>query len=286
MLFRILSALLASLALCSCSKPAQTADSFVEIKQAGVSLRFPSASFAGYSVKQEPKLTAQEIGTDIPIGVAPAHITIMFSDRRPLPALDKGPRYFLPARSYVALIPLEDKSVADFSKNYPQLSAAAAQLIDMLKDRPEAFGIKAPVPDLSSVDETQAIRCKVRYIDLPLISGLAYVTQYTQEDQGNPVNNEELTYVFQGMTKMDPLKPVPEKTRSPNPGRYYVDARFAITHASLPKGIDDANRIARDQENQYLRKAEKDLDATPDESFEPSLTVLRDILATISIAPN
>jgi hypothetical protein len=124
---------------------------------------------------------------------------------------------------------------------------------------------------LDSIDEEQEMHCKVRYIDLPVFSGIAFLAQYTQEDHGDPVNNEELHFVFQGLTK---------------DGRYYIDARFAITHPSLPKGVDDTNNIARDKDNQYLRKAEKDLDALPDESFKPSMVSLKQLLASISIAPN
>ena len=80
----------------------------------------------------------------------------------------------------------------------------------------------------------------------------------------------ELAYVFQGFLKTQ------------DSGRMYIDARFAITHFSLPKGIDDANRITRDKSNQYLRNAEKTLESHPDQSFQPSLSVLRDVLATIS----
>lgn len=90
----------------------------------------------------------------------------------------------------------------------------------------------------------------------------------TQEDHGDPVNNEDLRFVFQGVTK---------------DGRYYIDARFAIAHPSLPKGVADTNNIARDDGNQYLRKAEKDLEALPDESFKPSIADLNRLLASIAI---
>lgn len=261
---------LAAFFLCGCGRPAPTIETFVDVQQSGVSLRFPSSTFSRYSVQQEPKLTAQEIGTDIPIGVAPARIVVTFTDKRSLPALEKGPRYFLPARSYISFVPLEDKTVTDFAKSYPQVADAAKQLDVLLKNRPNISDVFKPVPDLAAIDEGQSLRCKVRYIVLPHLSGIAYVTQYSQEDQGNPANNEELAYVFQGFLKTQ------------NSGRMYIDARFAITHFSLPKGIDDANRITRDKSNQYLRNAEKTLESHPDQSFQPSLAVLRDVLATIS----
>jgi len=204
---------------------------------------------------QQPRLTAEENGTDVPVAVGPAHMVVSF---------DKE------SRSYISFVPLEDNSVSDYAKAYPQADKAAMELRKTFKDRPAEFSPGVQLPDLSAVDEEQELHAKVRYIDLPQLSGVAFLAQYTQEDHGDPVNNEELRYVFQGITK---------------DGRYYIDARFKIAHPSLPQGVQETNNIARDDGNQYLRRGEKDLEALPDDSFKPSITGLNRLLASIAVSP-
>ncbi len=268
----IFLALLASLSLCSCRRAAVAEFSpYTEVKQSGISLRFRSNEFGAPSITQQPRLTAEENGTDIPIDVGPARMVISFADKRPVHILSKEQSAQLPPRSYISFVPLDDKSVANYAKSYPQVYGTAKELRRVLKERPAEFKPGSQLPDLSSIDEEQEMHCKVRYIDLPSFSGIAFLAQYTQEENGDPVNNEELHFVFQGLTK---------------DGRYYIDARFAITHPSLPKDVADTNNIPRDKDNQYLRKAERDLDAFPDESFEPSIVTLKQLLGSISIAPN
>jgi hypothetical protein len=86
--------------------------------------------------------------------------------------------------------------------------------------------------------------------------------------QPNPVNNEELTLVFQGLTK---------------DGRYYVAARLAITHPSLPRGIDFTDEIERDRLWRYLGKTEKELEGFSEESFQPSLKSLKALLTSVDV---
>lgn len=265
---RILLALLVALSLFSCRRTAAPETStYIDVKQAGISLRFDSNDFAAASVTQRPRLTAEENGTDVPVDVGPTRMVIGFGDKR---QLDKDQSAQLPPRSYLSFVPLDDKSVANYAKSYPQVYGTATELRRVLKERPAEFKSNSQLPDLSSIDEEEEMHCKIRYIDLPLFSGITFLAQYTQEEHGDPVNNEELHFVFQGLTK---------------DGRYYIDGRFAITHPSLPKDPNATNNIARDDDNQYLRKAERDLDALPDESFRPSIVSLKQLLGSISIAP-
>jgi len=82
-----------------------------------------------------------------------------------------------------------------------------------------------------------------------------------------PINNEELTCNFQGLT---------------NDGKYYVAARFAITHPSLPKGIDFTKNTRQDPKLNYLKKEERRLNSLADSSFRPSLKSLKSLIASIS----
>jgi len=97
---------------------------------------------------------------------------------------------------------------------------------------------------------------------------LAQVRNDSQELEANPVNNEELTLNFQGLTK---------------DGRYYLAARLAITHPALPRGIDFTDDIERDKKHRYLRKAEEGLEELPEESFQPSMKSLKALLSSIHV---
>jgi hypothetical protein len=67
-------------------------------------------------------------------------------------------------------------------------------------------------------------------------------------------------------------------------GRYYVAARLAITHPSLPRGIDFTDNIVRDLSNyNYVKKKEKELDRFSEDSFWPSLKILKTLLSCIHV---
>jgi hypothetical protein len=239
-----------------------------EVKGSGVSLRYNPEYFSEDHVKQETRLTMQEVGTDIPIGVAPAHAIVSLKDKRPLPALDRGPRYFSPSYSSIAIIPLKDPSVKSYAKAYPDVSSEATSLRGVLARRPMTFGPKGTPPDLNNEDIEQAFHSRIRYLDFPLFSAISYLTAYTQEDEDDPVNNEQLALVVQGLTK---------------DGRYYIDARFAVTHPSLPQGIDSTKAMKGLARKQHLLKASQELNVLPDDSFWPPMASFKDLLASLAI---
>ena len=74
----------------------------------GITVQY-GADFTGHSWKQEPKLTQQEIGTDIPEGVAPLRPVLKLKGRLPGRADDNT----------IEVTPLADRSVRDFAKAYP-----------------------------------------------------------------------------------------------------------------------------------------------------------------------
>jgi hypothetical protein len=58
---------------------------------------------------------------------------------------------------------------------------------------------------------------------------------------------------------------------------------MAITHPSLPRGIDFTDHIERDIKLRYMKEGEKRLNRLDDDSFQPSLTELKKLLGSISI---
>ncbi len=81
-----------------------------------------AADFTGHSWKQEPKLTQQEISTDISEGVAPLRPVLQLKGRLPGRADDNT----------VEVTPLGDRSIHDFVKAYPGLNSSAVALRALL----------------------------------------------------------------------------------------------------------------------------------------------------------
>src|ERR1044072_4003973 len=111
--------LAAAIFILSCSVPpnlkAQEQESELkEVKNAGVSFVYSINDFAEVKIEKEQKQTAQDVGDGVPVGIAPEHFCFNLKDKRPLPALEQGARYFYPAYSFICVIPLNDSAVKDF----------------------------------------------------------------------------------------------------------------------------------------------------------------------------
>ncbi len=208
----------------------------------------------------------QENGTDVPIDVGPAHSLVLLRDKRPLPKLSGDLLKDYLKENSISLVPLTDGSVASYSAGYPYVYKAAEELKKMLVKRPVNFssGLRSKIPDLTTVDVEHAFYAKVRYIDFPSGSGIVFLTQYTQEPDSVLINNDDLVLVFQGLTK---------------DGRFYIDAHFNLYHASLPK---DPEAATEKPGTAYLKKAEKQLNDLPDDSFEPSIARLVGVIQSLA----
>jgi len=263
-----LPALILGCSVLSNPKAQEQAPDLREMKNAGVSFSYSTRDFAEAGIEKVPQLTAQEIGDGIDEGISPEHVCFNLKDSRPLPALEEGPRYFFPTDSFVCTVPLKDLSVKDFAEAYPNLDAFAADLRKILRERPASLENDRDIPDFPPNNAGPSIVSRFQYLDFHSGAGILFLTQYSQEYEPNPVNNEELTVVFQGLT---------------TDGRYYVAARLAITHPSLPRGIDFTDDIERDMQWRYLSRTEKELEGFPEESFRPSLKSLKALLSSIDI---
>jgi len=216
-----------------------------------ITVRYP-ADFASHSWKQEPKLTQQEIGTDIPEGVAPLRPVLHLKGRLPGRADDNT----------IEVIPLRDRSVADFSTAYPTLSSSMTAL-RVLLGQPRLPGMKAlEKADPVIVDAAYSLCARVERVESSWLSGFMFLVQFTQEESGDLPNNSELTYQFLGITK---------------DGANLVEATFAVSHASLPR--DGVYATAR-----KLRESERQLAGLDENSFQPPLSHLKAILRSMAAA--
>ena len=254
--------------------PQERAPDLKKAEAGRVSFVYSTTDFAGVTIKKMKKNTV--LGKGGPAdgeGESPEHYCFNLKDESPLPALEQGSRYFLPSDTFICAFPLQDASVKDFSKAYFPLNRDAVHLRKLLRDHPDNLerwreATKIDIPDFPDLDAENSIVSKFQYLDFRSGSGILFLTQYANELEPNPVNNEELTLDFQGLT---------------TDGRYYVAARLAITHPSLPRGIDFTNDIKRDGNRNYLKKEEKELDRLPEESFQPSMTGLKAMLSSLQI---
>src|SRR5215469_1700938 len=217
----------------------------------GITVQY-AADFAGHSWQLGPKLTQQEIGTDIPDGVAPLRPILQLKGR--LPSRDDD--------NTIEVIPLRDRSVSDFAKAYPGLHSSAAALRSLLaKSRPP--GMKAlEKSDPAIVDAAYSLCAGVERVESAWVRGYAFLVQFTQEESGDLPNNRELTYQFLGLTR---------------DGNYLVDAAFAVNHASLPKDPVYVNAPR-------LRESERQLEGFDENSFQPPLSRLKAVIRSMAAA--
>jgi hypothetical protein len=167
-----------------------------------------AADFTSHSWKQEAKLTQQEIGTDIPEGVAPLRPVLQLKGRLPGRVDDNT----------IEVTPLGDHSVDNFAKAYPGLNSAALVLRALLA-RSQLPGMKAlEKADPGTVDSGYSLCARVERVESAWVRGFVFLVQTSQEESGDLPNNRELTYQFLGITR---------------DGAYFVAARFAVNHASI-----------------------------------------------------
>jgi len=217
----------------------------------GITVQYPP-DFTGHSWKQEPKLTQQEIGTDIPEGVAPLRPVLQLKGRLPGRADDNT----------IEVIPMSDQSVRDFAKSYPGLNSSAAALRTLL-DGSRLPGMKAlEKADPLAVEAGYSLCGRVERVESQWLRGFVFLLQTTQEESGDLPNNRELTYQFLGITR---------------DGTYFVDATFAVNHPSILKEPVYVNA-------QKLRDGERRLAGFDEDSFQPPLSRLKAVIRSMTAA--
>ena len=110
------------------------------------------------------------------------------------------------------------------------------------------------------------------HIRAPWGNGLFYVTQFAQ-DSGAWPNNDELVYIFQGLSK---------------DRRYFLSADIHLTHPRASAGIDDVPKAlkngTREEADEFVDKVISILAKEPDDSFTPSLSAIRRWITTLNLA--
>jgi hypothetical protein len=144
--------------------------------------------------------------------------------------------------------------------------------------------IKGKVPYLPIPDGTFAFRAHEAILRFHKGSGLVFLTQGQQDEM--PINNQNLSYEFQGIT---------------NDGRYYVSAEFPAAapflaydrdKATYEGRVKEASCVACPDHQRFMREyrayaaaMKQKLAALPREKFQPSLRLIDNLLTSLEIDP-
>jgi len=206
-------------------------------------------SFKGGRVELAPRKTIDDVGTDIPYDVAPAHARFTF------PIGDQG--------ATVDVIPLKDASVKNFAEAYPDLDSTAKDVQKLLDLGQLSQGKDLPV--WNCPDAEQTIHARARILETPWCKGIQFITRYTQE-AGAPIDNSALMYTFQGLSR---------------DGRYFIAIDIPLTQAALPlHGVDYAEQPGA-KIRAYYRQMEKQLNEASEDSFKPSLKAVNVLIQSL-----
>ena len=164
-------------------------------------------------------------------------------------------------------------------QDYAALSDSFEEELQRLKEqiaaRPSQVQGCIPQPPLSAFYTTcshQQFNANLAYVNFQNGSGVRFVTVYAIQD-GAPVSNERLAYVFQGFT---------------DDGRYYVSASFHITHKDLEEFVEGIPQevyadTSGDALRQYFEGYEAILNAA-EGRYQPLLSRFDEILGALRIA--
>jgi len=158
-------------------------------------------------------------------------------------------------------------------KDFQQISDQAAKVIEELRQVLATRPSVAPeqgLPFLPFWNAAQLLRTKIAYLDFANGSGVRYLTQYGQD--AAPINNTYLFYTFQGLTA---------------DGKYYISAILPAANPILPpdNSIIPGGDYGKFTDNfaGYLKDIEFALNSQPDDSFQPHLTLLDNLVKSIKV---
>ena len=154
-------------------------------------------------------------------------------------------------------------------EEYRAISPQAAEIIAELEQivRTRSAADMRELPFLPMWPANQIFGSNFEFVDFQNGSGMRILTMFGQDIF--PINNSSLFYTFQGLT---------------DDGRYYVSAVLPVTHPQLPgdSSVDDWPSFEQSWPA-YSRETVSWLGDQPSTSFNPNLTDLDTMIATILV---
>jgi heat shock protein HslJ len=192
----------------------------------------------------------------------PEHIEINFGAVSP-----QGKR---PGEPVIYIIPVAAYRQLWEGAGNPSVTNAFEHLQAILAERPlpvPPFGM--PVLPFEEVGGVNDLAIQGEYLDLNAGSGVRFVGRFVQD--ANPVSNEGLRYIFQGFS---------------NDGKYLIAFYYPVTTAQLPNREDvsaDEQQAAVSNPETYLRGKVEMLNALAAEDWDPNLSTLDAVFASLTI---
>lgn len=212
-----------------------------------------------------PASKAREMNSPFPDDFPPC-LAVALEDARPYKI--KPGSYAFPSVNTLRIYRIGDLKAAP----YKTIRNHIITLKNILDHR-DTFGRKAQwklgdpknplefLPDYPPRNSAHGFDLHIHFLDAAWGSGIAYMTIFTQ-DGGNHANNDELQYIFQGLTK---------------DGQYYIAADFRITHPKLDRW--------KAPDNRDYTEDEKLLNSLKEDSFTPRIGDIMKWLASLKIGP-
>lgn len=203
----------------------------------------------------------------------PPSVIVWLEDAREYPSIPKTRGvYMMAARNVLRVYNISGLTRAPYKTIQPHIE----HLQNLLKARPtkvpsgEKHGDRYDelelLPDYPPRNAGHLLQVKMSYLDAPWGSGLFYISQFVQ-GPGQAPNNEELVYLFQGLSKDQ---------------KYFVAADFRITHSKISKSLREVSKASKDADN-LTEDIVATLPKQADDSFTPSLRKIRDWVSNLKI---
>jgi hypothetical protein len=240
---------------------------------------FTCNDFLASEIKAETEAAyALESETDTGQGVVPEHIVFKFLGDY---ASQHRSSTFSPELN---VYPIADyKKVLVRSESYVrQFETKIQALKQMLSEQPNRGEKEIPFLPFG-IGASQGFHARMKYVNFRNGKGVLFLTQYNIEPA--LVNNQGLTYTFQGLT---------------DDGDYYVSATFPVTAPILPHGYEAEStesytlvppRASRGREydsfendyRTYLTKLTLELEELSADKYQPNLTILEDVIRSLNV---
>jgi hypothetical protein len=184
----------------------------------------------------------------------PANIKVALEDYRGY----KTHGYWFPSRNIIRIYPLATINKSDF----PWLVENMEMLNKLLIEKPKKTiqNDSKFLPDYPFRNAAHAFELNIQYIETESFTGIIYLTLFTQ-DGSNHANNDELIYLFQGITRDH---------------QYYISADLRVSHPKLNSWKWPDTSHSYDADIQLLS-------GLSEKSYVPSMAALRKWIATIEI---
>ncbi|MGI8467626.1 MAG: hypothetical protein ACR2N3_04160 [Pyrinomonadaceae bacterium] len=177
------------------------------------------------------------------------------------------------------ILPIEDyRRMYAISKHYTKIFDE--KLIDLQKSlKNKNFRRNGQIPFIPYYDAEQRFQAKIENFSFQNGKGFFFLTQYDQ-DYFDPVTNEDLTYIYQGIS---------------DDGKNYILAEFPVSVSFLPNNYDavepeDDKLLRRWTANgdvrsygKYVAKITKRLNDLPPDEFQPNLKCYEEIISSLKI---